>query len=78
VLTWALGHPGTEALIDDLAARRPAKTLNIPHRGCLGLVLPAKTRGVFSLARPIVEQLRAAGLRLSTRVMNQALTLVGE
>jgi predicted nucleic acid-binding protein len=78
VLTWALAHPGTEALIDDLAARRAAKALNIPHRGCLGLVLTAKNQGVFSLARPIVEQLRTAGLRLSDRVMNLALTLVGE
>jgi predicted nucleic acid-binding protein len=78
VLTWAFAHPGTEALIDDLAARRAAKVLNIPHRGCLGLVLTAKRHGVFSLARPIVEQLRAAGLRLSDRVINQALSLVGE
>jgi predicted nucleic acid-binding protein len=78
VLTWALTHPGTEALIDDLAARRAAKFHNIPHRGCLGLVLTAKRNGVFSLARPIVDELRAAGLRLSDRVMNQALTLVGE
>jgi predicted nucleic acid-binding protein len=78
VLTWALAHPGTEALIDDLAARRCARTLKIPHRGSLGLVLTAKRQGVFSLARPIVEQIRAAGLRLSDRVMNQALALVGE
>jgi predicted nucleic acid-binding protein len=78
VLTWALAHPGTEALIDDLAARSAARALGIPHRGCLGLVLTAKRHGVLSLARPIVEQLRAAGLRLSDRVMNQALALVGE
>jgi hypothetical protein len=33
------------------------------------LVLTARNPGVFSLARPIVEQLRTAGFRLSDRVM---------
>jgi len=78
VLTWALAHPGTEALIDDLAARHCARALNIPHRGTLGLVLAAKRHGILQTARPVVEHLRAAGLWLSDRVMNQALALVGE
>ena len=46
VLTWALAHPESVAIIDDLAARRCASALGIPCRGCLGLVLLLKRRGV--------------------------------
>jgi predicted nucleic acid-binding protein len=78
VLTWALTNPGTETLIDDQAARRCARALSIPCRGCLGLVIVAKKQGVVPLARPVLEQLRQAGLRLSDRVLNLALAQVGE
>lgn len=78
VLTWALANPGTEALIDDPKARRCALALGIPHRGCLGLVVFARQQGVLPAARPVLEQLRQVGLRLSDRIMNQALAQIGE
>ncbi|MGD0090337.1 MAG: DUF3368 domain-containing protein [Planctomycetota bacterium] len=78
VLAWAAAHPGTIAILDDLAARRCAAALGIPVRGCLGLVLRAKQRGVIPAARPAAERLRATGLYLSDRVLNEALALVGE
>ncbi|MBD0386323.1 MAG: DUF3368 domain-containing protein [Nostoc sp. C3-bin3] len=78
VLTWAYTHPGTEAIVDDLAARRCAAVLGIPVRGTLGLVLTAKQRGKIPAARPILENLRYLGMYLSDRVINQALALVGE
>ncbi|MBI4553923.1 MAG: DUF3368 domain-containing protein [Candidatus Latescibacteria bacterium] len=78
VLAWAHAHPGTEAIIDDLAARRCAATLGIPVRGTLGLILTAKQRGRIPAARPILERLRLSGLYLSGSVMNQALALIGE
>lgn len=78
VLTWGYVHPSTEVIVDDLAARRCAVALDIPVRGTLGLVLTAKQRGTIPVARPVLEQLRDSGMYLSDRVMNQALTLVGE
>lgn len=78
VLAWAYAHPGAEAIVDDLAARRGAASLNVPVRGTLGLVLTAKQRGTISSARPVLEQLRQSGMYLSDRVLNQALTLIGE
>lgn len=78
VLAWAYAHPGAEAIVDDLAARRGAASLNVPVRGTLGLVLTAKQRGTISFARPVLEQLRQSGMYLSDRVLNQALTLIGE
>jgi predicted nucleic acid-binding protein len=78
VLTWAYAHPGTTAVLDDLPARRCANSLGIPVRGTLGLILTAKRRRVIPQARPVIEQLRAAGMYLSDSVMNRALKAVGE
>lgn len=78
VLAWAYSDPGTEVIIDDLAARRCAAALGIPVRGTLGLVLTAKQRGHIPAARSVILQLRQAGMYLSNRVMNQALALIGE
>lgn len=78
VLAWAEAHPGTEALIDDLAARRCAAAIGVPVRGTLGIVLAAKQRGLIPLARPLVERMRQSGMHLSDSVMNSALAVVGE
>ncbi|MGB3295706.1 MAG: DUF3368 domain-containing protein [Phormidesmis sp.] len=78
VLTWAYTHPKTEAIVDDLAARRCATALEIPVRGTLGLVLVAKQRGEIYSARQLLERLRQAGMYLSDSVMNRTLALVKE
>jgi predicted nucleic acid-binding protein len=78
VLAWAWVYPGTEVIIDDLAARRCASAFAIPTRGTLGLVLAAKQRGRLPAARPVLERLRQSGMYLSDSVLNQALAMVGE
>ncbi len=78
VLAWAHANPETEAILDDLAGRRCATALGIPVRGTLGIVLLAKQRGEITAARPIVEQLRHAGMYLSDGVVDRALAMVGE
>jgi predicted nucleic acid-binding protein len=78
VLAWEYIHPGTEALIDDLACRHCAAALGIPVRGTLGLIFTARRRGRIPQARPVLERLRQAGMYLSDRIMDQALALVGE
>ncbi len=78
VLTWAYANPKTEAIVDDLAARRCAAALEIPVRGTLGLVLVAKQRGEIDSARQLLDRLRQAGMYLSDSVMNRALALVEE
>jgi predicted nucleic acid-binding protein len=42
------------------------------------VVIAARQHGVIPAARPVLEQLRRAGLYLSDRAMQQALALVGE
>ena len=78
VLALAAEHPGIEAIIDDLAGRKCAASLNIPVRGTLGIVLVAKKRGLIPKARPVIEDMMAAGLYLSRKVMDEALLRVGE
>jgi predicted nucleic acid-binding protein len=78
VLSLAAEHPGTEAIIDDLAGSRCADSLNIPVRGTLGIVLVAKGRGLIPKARPVIEEMMIAGLHLSRRVMDEALRRVDE
>jgi predicted nucleic acid-binding protein len=77
VLAWASQNDAL-AVVDDLAARRCAAAHHIPVRGTLGLVLVARRRGVIPLARPVVEELRVAGMYLSDAVQDRALALVGE
>lgn len=78
VLAWCLANPGSQAIVDDLSARRCAATLGVPVRGTLGLVLIAKERGHIPAARPILEDLREAGMYLSDAVLDRALARVGE
>lgn len=78
VLALGLTHSSTVVIIDDLAGRKCAASLDIGVRGTLGLVLAAKRRGVIPAARPVSEDMMAAGLYLSKRVLEQALERVGE
>lgn len=78
VLAWCAAKPGTEAILDDLVARRCAQSTGIPVRGTLGLVLLGKKQGVLPAARPVLEELRDSGMYLSDRILDRALRWVGE
>jgi predicted nucleic acid-binding protein len=78
VLALANKYPGTETIIDDLAGRKCAASLNIPVRGTLGIVLVAKNRGLIPKARPVIEDMMRTGLYLSRKVVDKALSLVEE
>ena len=69
---------GLEAIIDDLAGRKCAASLDVFVRGTLGIVLVAKQRGTIELARPVIEDMITAGLYLSRKVLDRALQRVGE
>jgi predicted nucleic acid-binding protein len=77
VLSWALVHHGL-AILDDMAARRCAAAHHLPVRGTLGLVLAAKRKGLIPAARPVLDELRQAGMYLADSLLNRALSLVGE
>ena len=78
VLAFGAKRSGMTLVIDDLAARRCAASLNLPVRGTLGLVLKAKQTGRIPSARAALRQLQHAGMYLSPSVATAALEQVGE
>ncbi len=77
VLSWAIHRGEYEAIIDDLAARKAAKILNIPVRGTLAVVVLAKQLGYTQSAKEDLENLIQVGLRVSPKVLAQALAIAG-
>ena len=61
VLAVALEQPGSQAILDDLDARRCAASLRVPTQGTLGLMVVAKQLGLVPAVRPLLDRLRQAG-----------------
>jgi predicted nucleic acid-binding protein len=78
VLAVALDQPGSMVILDDQPARRCARVLGIPAQGTLGLVLAAKQLGMIPAVRPVLGQLRRAGMYMSDRLEDQVLDAAGE
>lgn len=78
VLSWAIQHPGYEAIIDDRAARKAAKVLQVPVRGTMAVIILAKQTGYISSVRTELERLIEVGLRINPALLQQALILAGE
>jgi predicted nucleic acid-binding protein len=78
VLATAVSQPGSETILDDLAARRAAVSLGVSVRGTLAVILTAKQRGLIPLAAPLMDRVQQAGLFVSPSLRAQALALVGE
>jgi predicted nucleic acid-binding protein len=78
VLSWALTYNDYEAIIDDLAARKCAKILDIPVRGTLGVLLLAKKNGLIPEITPLLDDISAAGLRIAPNLLDAVRKLAGE
>lgn len=78
VMSWLVEHPGFEAILDDRAARKAAKILQMPVRGTLSIIGLAKQQGYISSARTEYEKLIEIGFRISADVLLKALAAVGE
>jgi predicted nucleic acid-binding protein len=78
VISWALAYSDYEAIVDDLAARKCAKTLSIPVRGTLGVVLLARKTGLIQKIDPILEDISTAGLRIDSNLLEYIRSLAGE
>ena len=78
VLSYALARPDYVAVIDDLAGRRCASSLNITVIGTVGLIVLAKRRGLVARITPGLEALRDAGLWLSDKLIEQLKQQEGE
>jgi len=64
VISYVIMYPNFHVIIDDYAARRCAKTLNIKSLGTLGILLLAKRRGVIPSVSASIKKLRQIGMIL--------------
>ncbi|QTR48033.1 DUF3368 domain-containing protein [Thiothrix litoralis] len=65
------------AILDDAAARRCARSINIAMTGTCGVIVLAKRRGLLPKAEPAFRQLQAAGLWLSEELIAALLQEAG-
>ena len=65
-------------VIDDLPARRLAKSLGLRFTGTLGILVEGKRRGLISEIRPLIERLRQFNFRISDALLENVLRIVGE
>jgi len=78
VLSFAMEHPKFRAMVDDKAARRCAKTLEIQTLGTGGMLVIAKRRGLIKSVAGALDNLQEAGLWLSDDLVNLFLKEAGE
>lgn len=78
VLSFALANPTYRAMVDDTAARRCARSLDIATLGTGGAIVLAKRRGLITSVGDRLQQLKDAGLWLSEDVVNLLKQQAGE
>ena len=65
-------------LLDEARAVRCAREMGLPVLRTVGLLLQAKAQGHLASVQPVLDQLRAAGFRLSESVYLAVLRHAGE
>jgi len=78
VIQTALDEQIHTVCIDEAMGRRIARLNNLTLTGSLGIMIRAKKKGYPIILREAINQMQAKGVRLSERVINLALTQVGE
>ena len=78
VLTYAAANAGVGVVLDDRAARRCAKLLQLDMMGTIAIVARAKTTGHITHAKPVLDGLRSVGLFISDSLLRQVLEHLGE
>lgn len=65
-------------LLDDLKARRYAKSMGLPVAGTAGLLIVAKHKGIIPEIKPILSNLKRHKFYLSDEVLKKAFILADE
>ncbi len=78
VLSLAQQKVGYTVILDDRAARRCAKVMQIPTMGTAAILILAKQAGLIEGLSPSLDSLQKAGLYLSEDLIKKLLRKVGE
>lgn len=77
-LSLALEIPESGVILDDFAARKCARDLQIPFIGTGGLLISAKQKGLISSVSEALEKVQNEGLWLSDTVIEMLKEKAGE
>lgn len=78
-IALALELNAARLLIDERRGRIVAARLNIEHTGVLGILVEAKSKGIISSVKPLLEALiNRAGFWVSESIYHYVLELAGE
>ena len=78
VISYALAKPNATVILDDMAARKCAKSLGVRVKGTLGVVVLAKRKGLVPSAATIFRDLLAVGARFDDALARYVLQQIGE
>lgn len=70
--------PDTLVALDDLKARKVAKSLNLKITGSLGILVKAKAQGHIEKLSPVLTQVQQTDFRISENIIRKILATVGE
>lgn len=90
LLAWDLGTGETQVIalalelnpervvLDDMEARKCAKSFDLNVIGTLGLVARAKHLGIIKQAKPVFQELFDSGMYIDSTLLNSILVELGE
>jgi predicted nucleic acid-binding protein len=77
-IALAFEIPNTLVALDDLKARKIAKSLDLKITGSLGILVKATQLGHIESLRPILDQVQQTDFRISENIVRKILSLVKE
>jgi len=78
VIETAISEGGLTVVVDDRVARNCAAAHGLRCIGTFGIIILAKNAGLVHEVRPLLAELRAAGLRVDEPLAQRVLDLAGE
>ena len=72
-IALALERDDSLLILDDLRARKLAKRLGITFTGTLGVINKAKSIGLISKIKPLIEKLKLTDFRISDKIIEALL-----
>jgi predicted nucleic acid-binding protein len=77
-IALALEIPNSTLILDDNKARKIAEHLGLTFTGTIGVIVKAKHQGIIPSIKPILENMKKTGFRISVEIEIQALKQANE